>query len=285
MPSTKERLCLLAISPLLLCFGCPKPVQPEPARFLPKDEAIARVNANNARIDGAVQAKRVSARGHCVTDTGTKRSFDLSGGMLYLAPRHLYCDLKQLGQTVMRIGSNPGEYWLWFQPEVDTLWWGHYAALEQGDAVGIPLRPDQIIQALGQAALDTDRTCLYRVMGAHHQLLYFEPAPDGERLLTKEYWLDRRPPFLIRKLLFRDRAGCVTFYAELDDYRPIRDAEALVAHRLTLRWPVDDATINLRVGEWVPRPNVTPDSSAFRRLPDRPRTILTDPVNLSDSPV
>ena len=53
----------------------------------------------------------------------------------------------------------------------------------------------------------------------------------------------------------------------------------------TLRWPVDDATINLRVGEWVPRPNVTPDSSAFRRLPDRPRTILTDPVNLSDSPV
>ncbi len=285
--SRHSALRYFVTSSLLLCLSgcipCPPPDQRPPAALFTADQALARVNDNNLALDTALIARRVTARGYITTDSGSRRAFDLSGGMLYLKPRCLYLDLKQLTQTAIRIGSNDSEYWLWFQPEVDTLWWGHHDALDGADEVDIPVRPDQLIEALGQGPIDPLAESVFRVMGEHHQLLILVPSADGRRRLTQEYWLDRHPPYLIGKLLFRDADGRVAFYAELGDYRRIADDEPLVAHRLNLRWPKVDAQIEIRIGEWARKPDATAASSAFVRVPDRPTTILTDPPNLSDS--
>jgi hypothetical protein len=264
---------------LLVSSGCPPRPAPPPPADLSRHEAVALVNENNARITTALQAKHVSARGHFIDDHGRKRNFSLEGGALFLKPRYLYFDLRQLGRTVMRFGSNEDEYWLWIQPELDTLWWGTYAALEDGGAVAIPLRPDLLMEALGFDELpaeDVEVPMVYRVMGEHNQLLWLERDEAGRLSLRKEYWLDRRPPYLIRKILSRDSKGRTTFYAELDDYEPISGLGALAAHRVSLHWLEPDSVMDLRIGGWKIREDVRPASAAFRRLADRPTTRCVD---------
>jgi hypothetical protein len=267
--------------PLLVALtGCPPPRELPPPPQLSRSQAVAFVNRNNARIESAVQAKRVTASGHFTDDQGDRHNYNLEGGILYLRPHYLYFDLRQLGQTVMRFGSNELEYWLWIQPELDTLWWGTYAGLEQADPAIIPIRPDLLIEALGLNVLpdgpEASRNVLYRVMGEHNQFLWAEWDADGTGYLDREYWLDRRPPHLIRKILARNEKGRLTFYAELDDHRLIRDTEALAAHRITLHWLEPDSVMCMRIGHWKVRDGVSEASSAFTRRPGRPTTICVD---------
>ena len=267
--------------PLLVALaGCPPPHELPPPPQLNRGQAVEFVNRNNALIESAVQAKRVTASGQFTDEKGNRHNYNLEGGILYLRPHYLYFDLRQLGQTVMRFGSNDLEYWLWIQPERDTLWWGTYAGLESGDPAAIPIRPDLLIEALGLNVLpegpEANRNVLYRIMGEHNQLLWAERGADGSAHLGREYWLDRRPPHLIRKILSRDAEGRLTFYAELDDHQPLRDAGALAAHRITLHWAETDSVMRMRIGHWKARDGVSPASSAFRRPPDRPTTICVD---------
>ena len=83
-------------------------------------------------------------------------------------------------------------------------------------------------------------------------------------------------PHLTRRILARDARGRVTFQADLDDYRPIREIGALAAHRIVLRSFDPDYVMRLRIGKWVARGNVTSEAAAFRRPPDRPNTICVD---------
>ena len=265
---------------LAVLTGCPPPHEPSPPPQLTRRQAVDLVNRNNERISITLQAKRVRARGHFTDDENKKRSFNLEGGILFLKPRYLYFDLGQLGQTVMRFGSNAEEYWLWIQPEVDTLWWGTYAGLEEGNPEAIPIRPDLLIEALGFGQLPEaeglDGDVVYRVMGEHNQLFWVGRDATGRACLAKEYWLDRRPPHMIRKILSRRPSGRLDFYAELDDYQPIRDSGVLAAHRIVLHWLEPDAVMDLRIGGWKPRDHVGQTSGAFTRPADRPTTLCVD---------
>lgn len=246
---------------------------------LPRASAVGFVNRNNARINSPVQAKRIHARGHVTDERGKRTSFDLSGGLLFLKPRYLYFDLRQLGQTVMRFGSNDVEYWLWIKPEIDTLWWGTHAALGGSASRRIPLPPDMLIESLGLDGLPGSEDAadvVYRVDGEVNQLLWTQRDPNGAIVLTKETWLDRRAPHLIRRVLSRDTDGRVVFDAALDDYRLIKGVDALAAHRIVLRWRDPDGRMDLRIGEWIVRDNVRPTSGAFQRPPDKTSTVLVD---------
>ena len=288
MTSTRSVRSLWLLPLLAALAGCPPPQELPPPPQLNRWRAIDFVNRNNDRIVSAIQARHVTASGHFTDDQGHRHNYTLEGGILFLRPHYLYFDLRQLGQTVMRFGSNNLEYWLWIQPELDTLWWGTYAGLENGAPAAIPIRPDLLIEALGLNVLpespEANRNVLYRVMAEHNQLLCAERDAVGDLRLDREYWLDRRPPYLIRNILARDEEGRLTFYADLDDQKPIRGVDALAAHRITLHWIEPDSLMRMRIGSWTVREGVSPDSSAFRRPPDRPTTICVDwPETASES--
>ena len=79
-----------------------------------------------------------------------------------------------------------------------------------------------------------------RVVDDYHQLLYEEVLPDGRFFILKEYWLSRYPPYLVRRVLYRDSNGRVIMQADLDDYRVLDNDPTLVARRIAINWPVRD---------------------------------------------
>jgi len=240
-------------------------------------EAIARVNANSRQIDRPLLGKPLTVRGHFTDPDGQIRRFDVRGWLLYYneppqAPRFLRLKLDQLGQTVLELGSNEQEYWLWIRPEIDTYWHGRYDRLAGGSAEQMPFRPDQVIEALGLAVLPTDTRGpngpVYRVMDEANQLLFIRYTRTEQGYISKEYWLDRRAPGLVRRIVFRSPDGRVVMEASLDDYRPVVDsgegpgppqsAPPLAACRISIRWPRHGAEMNLRVGRWRFRPDAGP---------------------------
>jgi hypothetical protein len=107
------------------------------------------------------------------------------------------------------------------------------------------------------------------VVEDHQQLIYFARRPDGDEYIEKEYWLDRHPPFLIRRIVFRDSDGRVAMSSELDKFRPVGEQGALLPHEIRLSWPLDDAATTFRIARWREMPDMTPQHRAFISPRDR----------------
>ena len=82
-------------------------------------------------------------------------------------------------------------------------------------------------------------------------------------MLEKEYWLDRYPPRLVRRVMFRDADGVVTMESQLDDYRLLAAHGPLLPHQITAEWPKADARMRFRVDRWTPEEGVRPDGVQF----------------------
>lgn len=256
-----------------------------PPQFFPRSVAIARVNENNARIGPGIRCKGVTANIRMKDNHGQERRFMLDGALVFVKPRSLYFDLRQLGSTAVRVGSNPEEYWLWIKPERDTVWWGRYDRLDTLRDSDMPIRPDQLVEALGVDTLEMSPTeigsPLYRVTSDWHQLVYYELDRMGYGVIEKEYWLDRRPPFLIRRIIFRDALGRVVMSARLDDYIPAADdASVFMPSRIRADWPREDGSMDLRIRRWENRATTPPPNApAF----DRPRNV-TESIQVDAEP-
>jgi hypothetical protein len=264
---------------LVACTGCPPP--PPPVQFLPRQQAVDIVNANNRRIGPGIRCKAVTADIRVRDNEGVRHHFILDGPLVHVKPRSLYFDLRQLGSTAIRVGSNPVEYWLWIKPERDTVWWGKYDLLVGLEENDIPIRPDELIEALGIRELPTEPdysgSPLYRVADEYHQLIFFGLDDLGRGVISKEYWLDRRPPFLIRRIVFRDRQARVLMHAELDAYQAAADApDVLMASRIRVRWPEAEGSMDLRIGRWENSLSLPPDAAAFQRPQGARRYIQVD---------
>lgn len=267
-------LRVIPLGLMVLVAGCPAP----PSKWLPAvpmQQAVGIVNRNCDRVITGLQALG-SARGHFVDDKGTRRAFDCDANLLVLAPRHLRLDLTSLGQTQVLFGSNDELYWVHVKPEVDTYWFGRYAKLSDLDLGGIPIRPDMVVESLGINGLPEDTTGtagpFQRIVGEYQQLLFVRYDPDGQGLIYKEYWLDRREPRLIGRILFRDAMGRVLMRSQLSDYRRLEGQGPLIAHRIDVDWPQQDAELHLKVRRWSVRLELTPDHRAFTAPHQRGKT-------------
>lgn len=243
---------LYACAALSLLSGCVAKAPPPgpPPRPVSLAEVMSRVNDNNSQIPLVYKAGRVRLTGRFADEAGRRRRVDLNGGLLYRKPRDLYLDLHHLLTPVLRVGSNDQRYWMWLLLDIKQMVWGKYEHLDRPDIRGFALRPDQVIEALGVNELPAAGAGLIgplrRTEPERNVLTYFRADQDGGHHTEREYYLDRRWPFLIRRLVVRGALGEVVLDVHLDDYKPIAGGP-LSAKTIRLSWPENDAHLRLEL--------------------------------------
>ena len=239
---------LVCVAQALTLCGC-GPTEEPIAIFLPMPQAIDRVNRNNERISG-----RLYGSGQfwfkVTSEDGTFRTGDGSFHLHYGRPNRLCFQAKGLGGKYFEAGCNEDECWFWEQYKKDVMTIGTRQAM--ADAAmerGIPINADDLIDALGVQLVDPDTAgtagARYRVDENHHQLLYEQVLGAGQAVITKEYWLSRREPFLIERVLYRGADGQVIMDARLADHKRLAEDGALVPKRIEIDWPLNRCALKL----------------------------------------
>jgi hypothetical protein len=168
--------------------------------------------------------------------------------MFYRAPYYFRLDLKKLGDRQALIGSNESHYWVYTRED---------DAFACGAAGGVnedwPLRSDQLIEALGLTPIPAGGAGAEMTVQADHQRVAF----DG-----KEYWLDRRAPRLVRKVIFRGSDGAVAMSSDLGDYQAAQGG-AYLPHRINAEWPRRNARLWFDVSRWNRVDDVLPGGPQF----------------------
>jgi len=236
------------------CLPEAPPLAPPPA---PLAEVVARVNANNQRVEG-VYGAHCALAGVLSDENGRARRVDMQGPLRYGKPRQFYLDLKAFGGLAggATIGSNAERYWVAIDGgELDNFVWGKYEHLDEPDVREFPLRPDLLMEALGVNPLPAARGGLLepvrRSSSDYDELIYLRFTEDGRLVIDREYYLDRRPPFLIRRIVMRDAVGAEAMEARLNDYKRIGGDGPLTAKTIQLSWPAQQARLELKL--WARR--------------------------------
>ncbi len=266
----RRRLVVGAIA--LACAGCPDGpggARP-PLDVIALEQSVSIVNENLGRAGGGLRASG-TVTGTYVRASGRTHNLGLGmkGELSVIPPLHMRFDITELGQTQILFGSNTNLYWLYIRPDQDTYRWGHYDDIADVPESDLPLRPDQLIEAIGlnplpETATDVELAGLVqRIEPDWQQLLFVPPGSGGEPVLTKEYWLERFDRRLLRQILFRDRMGRVQMRASLDAYRAIRDGGPWLPHRVLVEWPLRRGELDYRILRWREFEELTPDHPAF----------------------
>ena len=262
------------VAPLILlagpwAAGCKSPKRPVPLDPISKVNAIGLINANVDRVSGTLRASGW-VDGTFVDQDGRQRAYNVDGTLLYLAPGYVRFDLKSFGKRRFLFGANARRYWFYNSQDDSYLCGWH----DDDEAeVDMPLQPRQLIEALalwpivisdGNGAAPSECTHLIqRVLPDRQQILCLVQNEIGELLLEKEYWLDRYPPRLIRRVVFRDADGVVVLQSRLDDYRRLRPGGPWLPHLLSANWPKSNARMRFRIGRWSTVDQVKPDGPQF----------------------
>lgn len=250
--------------------ACQRPPMPPPGPILPFVDAVAVVNENISRIGGTLRAVG-SVDGKAQLEDGRRVSFALDGVLFFLQPRSVRFDLKRFGDRKLLIGSNQVHYW-YFDSEHDLRWCARHDQPPDSIEHPVPIPPDQIVAALGLSAIPAGRNddharIFQRVEGDYQQILFLDLA-NGPSTLRKEYWLDRRSPRLVRRVIFRDPDGRVEMESTLDDYRPLSESGPLLPFDMAARWPANGASLRFRVSRWTLHTDIGPEGIQFRSPSD-----------------
>ncbi len=244
--------------------GCraPERVRP-PLDPIPLRASVRQINANTARITAALRGSG-PVDGAVVTAEGRRVSFHVDGVLFFLEPSYLRFDLKKLGDRQLLLGSNATEYWLYTKED------GEFICGRHGDAVDfpsdLPIRPGQIADALALQPIDlaaTDTQIVQRVVDDYQQLLFLTGVGTGPVVVQKEYWIDRRAPRVVRRVVFRDETGAVEMESKLDDYKIQADGSLYLPHTIEVSWPRAQMSLAFTVKQWRLETRVTREGPQF----------------------
>ncbi len=257
----------LAVLVVIAMGGCETLPKAAPRSPVSLRSAVETVNTNASAIQGTLRASGF-VDGTSTRSDGKKMDYHLDGVLFYLRPTYVRFDLKSFGDRKFLLGSNAESFWIFDKAEE------RYHCARHGEhsdlAEALPIAPDQVVDALGLSLIDLDvddeRTLghVQRIVSDFQQVLFLERDADGLVALRKEYWLDRYPPYLIRRVIFRDFQGDVEMVSELGDYKPIASGGPLLPHAMKADWPRRGSQMRFRVSNWRIIPDLGPDAMQFK---------------------
>jgi len=230
--------------------GCP-PAEEEITRIgppddSPKEEVIARVNQNSAGMNFLLKGVG-DADGEYTHPDGRREKFQLRTLMLYRRPQKLYMEFNHdLQGTMMEVGSNNRESWVWWKQDDRQYWWGEHNRLTTSSYADIPVRPDHLSSVLGLAKLPTNENdYIFKVKNDHYEYMFIDRDDLNNPYNQKTVYIDRWQPFLIREIVFSDEYGKEVMRAKLSHYETIEGSNVRVPHRIKLYGPGDKYKIDL----------------------------------------
>ncbi len=243
-----SRHTLILALALGVLTGCPPVVGIAPQT---PDEALSRVNQNLERINRPVQY-RARAAFRFRDESGASHRLPAQDAVLLFAPpKYLRFDILSLGGVVAQIGSDPQRYWLWIEPEVRKLWWGYWDSTSPAVQRRLAIPPADLLDALLLRPLPATTAGgmppMLRVVGSDHRLLFVRLSEAGKPSGWREIRLDPLPPYQPLEITERLADGRVQMQAELSRYAPLESGGPLAPRRFHVRWPLDDAEIDLNV--------------------------------------
>ena len=247
---------LVVAGAIALTGGCVEPrAEIRPAREA--QEALARINANLARIDRPLNCKGTIVSLRFRDTSGNQQSFALNPVSIHLGrPQCLRLDVKAITGSVGRIGSNDDYYWMWVTAgDTRKMWWGTWGALRSGRARRVAVNPRQLLDAwLMQPILEelpngTKPILLAEGRDFRERRLVF-PVLNSENWpgIQREIHLDPDPPYQPTRVIDRRADGEIFMDARLGQFVPLDDAgpdAPLTARRFDVRWPIGGAVLSL----------------------------------------
>jgi hypothetical protein len=267
---------------LLGCGGCPPPdIQPPPPPR-PTAEVVGNLQRNAARLESGIFGKHLSVNAKVRDEKRRSHSYNLEGTLLYRRPRDLRVDLHPgLGEQVMGIGSNTEEYWIWIEPEVGSMRWGKHAYVGKPCADSSAVMPHQLATSMGLGLPTSDEGLSGPTRRSEEKfdVLQYTRQSGPDSIIDREYWVDRYPPFMVRKIIFRDNLGREAMVAVLDEYRADYAQAPLVPHHIEVRWPDNDSRLKMDISSFksVTADQISPKSftrPTREKLPDGVRAII-----------
>ncbi|MDB5328018.1 MAG: putative lipoprotein, partial [Phycisphaerales bacterium] len=283
--SCSTKFLAIGIVALIGITGCvPKPLL-RPAYYGPTDSLPTLVDKLNARND---RITTLWAKGTFSADLIDPQTKDHTGGdgdlnLLFSKPGKLRLAGKAFGTRLFDIGSNDEQYWM-VLPQQDTMYVGTHAAIANGGASKLPIRPDLLVEVLGVTPLQTD--------------LLKEPAPTlrfnndqdcymvtwqvlmrDRFAVQKEVWYDRQS-LQPRLVLLFDANGRVVLRAypsqpmKVDGYDPLLELPTTY----DLLFPDTGSTFVIRLRELEHDRDGAPNAATFAYPGDRAK--VSKVVNL-----
>jgi hypothetical protein len=280
-PSIRQLLYLC----LCACAGCPPSgikahKTPPPPR--PTAEVVETIQQNAALLQSGLFGKHISVNAKVRDAKRRSQSYNLEGTLLYRRPRDLRVDLRPgLGNQVMGIGSNADEYWIWIDAEGGSMRWGKHIYAGKPCADSDAVMPHQLATSLGLGLPIADEGLdgPVRRGGDEYDILEYIRRTGPHSIIDREYWIDRFPPFMVRKIIFRDELGQDAMIAVLDEYRADYPQAPLAPHKIEVRWPSSDSRLRIEISSFksVTSDQISPASfvrPTREKLPDGVKDII-----------
>lgn len=223
------------VTAVIVC-GCEPKRRPMTSLPAPPPEpeevstVVDRVNANADRMPDDVMLKSsyVEIQAGLIDEDGKETSYEGDGSLYFVKPNYLHLTFKHgLAGRMAEIGSDGERYWLWYK-ETKKVWWGKYKHLDKPRLRDMPIRPDQLIEALGVTRLPSGFGPLYgawyRVVEARiqhtlhpqYKLGYLRRTDEIAAYVERDYSVSQVAPFLVERIVFGDKYGRLSGEATLD---------------------------------------------------------------------
>jgi len=227
---------LVTVFPVIFS-GCAAPQALEPI-------GICQVRKNITEAADALAGHRQSARpikagGNCIIeyyDEGKPQKENLDITLRFYPPDRLYFRGNVLGQEAISMGVNSQEFYLRFKPkELSSYYWGQTAQIENCP-LHMQLNPNNILEALGMALIDTN----WILSSKGHFDILTRLSPDGKP--QKRIFVNCSN-YLTDKIEYFDHQGKVTVAINLSDYTNKDDG--IVVPRKIKIVDGDDTTVDI----------------------------------------
>jgi hypothetical protein len=218
-----------------------------PAETPTAAQLVRYLNANSEKIQ-VLECSNVTIDGK----QGYQAAPTLFGDMVCQKPHNFRLQAKFMSNPAVDIGSNDQEFWYWIGKADPHVFHVDYKNLGNVKEMPFPFQPDWVVEALGMATLDENKT--YKLGETKEEWLLEESAtsPQGQpvrkvTVFNKGTTRGTTPQITAHKLL--DEKGNLICSATILEVQQDPETHAVLPRKVVLKYEKEKMELKMTIGE------------------------------------